>query len=302
MNELSRDTCRKIWTAAGGSFHGSNVETGSMPEDKLVAFIQGLAEPVVQLHKDDRNKLLGWLVLGAIYRWNTDSGAGLTPESLQRYAAETCSKIITMLDRGTSMDGQWSDLQCVISGTVSHKGKEMTIRFDWTAYVASLLGCLPAVMLSAISGAKFWPALAVALFLPVILALLVGTLVERSRRVGLPPLIQVGWRPLRSDVQSSRRIVAQVDNIVDTKLMPRLAVGDSCDVKIAFVTAQREVVLFGKAFRLPVQKLLVVGVIVDGGEPELLYTDECCVNGHAILAYMAAGNSIANLTTKWKEL
>ncbi len=178
----------------------------------------------------------------------------------------------------------------------------MSVRFDRVAYIAGLLGCLPGVMLSAVSGAKFWPTLAVALFLPIILALIVGTLVERSRRIGLPPLIQVGWRPLRRGVQSSRRIVAQVDKIVDTELMSRLAVGDSCDVKIAFVIAQREVALFGKAFRLPVQKLLVVGVIVNGGEPELLYTDECCVNGHAILAYMAAGNSIANLTTWMKEL
>ncbi len=117
-NELSRDTCRKIWTAAGGSFHGPNVETGLMPEDKLLAFIQGLAEPVVQLHKDDRNKLLGWLILGAIYRWNIDSGAKLTQESLQRYASSTLEKVIKMLDQNAPMDGRWSDLECVIGTEV----------------------------------------------------------------------------------------------------------------------------------------------------------------------------------------
>lgn len=71
-----------------------------------------------KINKDDRNKLIGWLVLGAIYIWNIEAGARLTEDDLENYSGETCAKIIQMLDQDTPMDGHWSDLQCVIGTEV----------------------------------------------------------------------------------------------------------------------------------------------------------------------------------------
>lgn len=40
MNEMSDDLLRQLWRDAGGKFHGPNVETGTMPESKLLPFIR----------------------------------------------------------------------------------------------------------------------------------------------------------------------------------------------------------------------------------------------------------------------
>lgn len=36
---------RKLWRQAGGGFHGPRVETGTMPESKLLPFLRALATP-----------------------------------------------------------------------------------------------------------------------------------------------------------------------------------------------------------------------------------------------------------------
>lgn len=36
---------RKAWREAGGDFHGPNIETGTMPEAKLLPFLRSLASP-----------------------------------------------------------------------------------------------------------------------------------------------------------------------------------------------------------------------------------------------------------------
>ncbi len=36
------DVLRNLWRQAGGSFHGPNIETGTMPEAKLLPFLRGL--------------------------------------------------------------------------------------------------------------------------------------------------------------------------------------------------------------------------------------------------------------------
>lgn len=46
---LSDDDLRQLWRDAGGSFHGPRVETGTMPEEKLLPFLRGLV--------GERNKL-----------------------------------------------------------------------------------------------------------------------------------------------------------------------------------------------------------------------------------------------------
>lgn len=45
--ERSNVELRGLWYGAGGSFHGPNVETGTMPEEKLLPFLRSLiaAEP-----------------------------------------------------------------------------------------------------------------------------------------------------------------------------------------------------------------------------------------------------------------
>jgi len=40
--ELSDDDIRKLWREKGGSFHGPNVETGTMPETQLLLFLREL--------------------------------------------------------------------------------------------------------------------------------------------------------------------------------------------------------------------------------------------------------------------
>ena len=40
---LTDDDLRKMWRRAGGEFHGPNVETGDMPESKLLPFLRRLA-------------------------------------------------------------------------------------------------------------------------------------------------------------------------------------------------------------------------------------------------------------------
>lgn len=42
------DALRTMWRAAGGGFHGPTVETGTMPEAKLLPFLRGLAQPAAQ--------------------------------------------------------------------------------------------------------------------------------------------------------------------------------------------------------------------------------------------------------------
>lgn len=39
---LSDQEIRKFWKAAGGSFHGPNVETATIPEQKLFWFVRDL--------------------------------------------------------------------------------------------------------------------------------------------------------------------------------------------------------------------------------------------------------------------
>lgn len=41
-NWTDADLCR-MWKAAGGSFHGPHIETGTMPESKLLPFLRSLA-------------------------------------------------------------------------------------------------------------------------------------------------------------------------------------------------------------------------------------------------------------------
>lgn len=42
QTELSDDDLRAKWRAAGGSFHGPHIETGTMPESKLLPFMRAL--------------------------------------------------------------------------------------------------------------------------------------------------------------------------------------------------------------------------------------------------------------------
>lgn len=42
MNPYSDEELREIWRHAGGRFHGPNVETGTMPEEKLLPFLRKL--------------------------------------------------------------------------------------------------------------------------------------------------------------------------------------------------------------------------------------------------------------------
>ena len=46
---MTDNDLRALWHAAGGYFHGPHVESGTMPEDKLLAFLRGLieAEPII---------------------------------------------------------------------------------------------------------------------------------------------------------------------------------------------------------------------------------------------------------------
>jgi hypothetical protein len=39
---MGDDDLRKLWRAAGGEFHGPHVETGCMPESKLLPFLRSL--------------------------------------------------------------------------------------------------------------------------------------------------------------------------------------------------------------------------------------------------------------------
>lgn len=41
-NELSDQDLRALWRAAGGGFHGPNIETGTMPESLLLPFLRSL--------------------------------------------------------------------------------------------------------------------------------------------------------------------------------------------------------------------------------------------------------------------
>lgn len=40
--EPSDDELRALWVKAGGEFYGPNVETGAMPESKLLPFLREL--------------------------------------------------------------------------------------------------------------------------------------------------------------------------------------------------------------------------------------------------------------------
>ena len=39
---MDKDVLKQLWIDAGGSFHGPNVETGTMPEELLLPFLQVL--------------------------------------------------------------------------------------------------------------------------------------------------------------------------------------------------------------------------------------------------------------------
>ena len=42
VESYSDDSLRTLWRNAGGKFHGPNIETGTMPEDKLLPFLRSL--------------------------------------------------------------------------------------------------------------------------------------------------------------------------------------------------------------------------------------------------------------------
>lgn len=42
---ISDDQIRAAWRSAGGEFHGPSIETGTMPESKLIPFLRGLMLP-----------------------------------------------------------------------------------------------------------------------------------------------------------------------------------------------------------------------------------------------------------------
>jgi hypothetical protein len=53
--DVTNDELRQLWKEAGGEFHGPNIETGTMPESKLLPFLRQLraqrqqgSEPVYQ--------------------------------------------------------------------------------------------------------------------------------------------------------------------------------------------------------------------------------------------------------------
>lgn len=39
---MTNDELRALWRSKGGSFHGPNIETGTMPEAKLLPFLREL--------------------------------------------------------------------------------------------------------------------------------------------------------------------------------------------------------------------------------------------------------------------
>ena len=44
----SDDELRSLWRSAGGSFHGPNVEHGTMPEDKLLSFLRSVIDTSIR--------------------------------------------------------------------------------------------------------------------------------------------------------------------------------------------------------------------------------------------------------------
>lgn len=44
---MTKDQLRKLWIDAGGEFHGPNVETGYMPEDKLLPFLDKMVSALL---------------------------------------------------------------------------------------------------------------------------------------------------------------------------------------------------------------------------------------------------------------
>lgn len=45
---MSDDQLRARWIEAGGEFHGPNIETGTMPEARLLPFLRSLLAPAAQ--------------------------------------------------------------------------------------------------------------------------------------------------------------------------------------------------------------------------------------------------------------
>lgn len=50
------DMLRKEWRKAGGRFHGPNVETGTMPEAKLLPYLRGLHQRAEGFHQQVMNQ------------------------------------------------------------------------------------------------------------------------------------------------------------------------------------------------------------------------------------------------------
>lgn len=55
----STGVLRALWIAHGGTFHGPNVETGTMPEAKLMTFLQSLAAPTAPAETGELIEYIG---------------------------------------------------------------------------------------------------------------------------------------------------------------------------------------------------------------------------------------------------
>lgn len=69
---MTDDEIRKMWRDAGGSFYGPRVETGAMPEAKLLPFLRSLAylsasaEPVAWVDQSGPMRDVRWDISKAL--------------------------------------------------------------------------------------------------------------------------------------------------------------------------------------------------------------------------------------------